>query len=244
MQHCGGGDRRVGRARSRKPVAQRPHCRDGGKACTVQAVRRGRCGPSCLDNHDTDQPSRSSVRSRRCTADQLEDLAAPRVVSRSERRLRERLTSRYVHDDQARHRDRGARRAHECRAGVPRNCPTSASSSPRIGAAGSAIIRLLRQVSRTLSPPSKRRPVARRRLPDHPPVDRGEHQSPRVTGSLSRRSPAPMFHRSQRAPLLERRLYRDRWPTRRSWFPSPIPTPMWTPLESRKHAAVVATGRK
>src|SRR6476620_9545193 len=217
-----------------------------GKAALFKRFAGVDAWPVCLDTQDTDQiveivcalaPVYGGIN--------LEDIAAPRCFE-IERRLRERLDIPVFHDDQHGTAIVVLAALMNALRVVDKKLPDLRVVISGVGAAGSAIIRLLQaQGVQDIVAAGRKGVLARdEHYPD--PTRRwiAQNTNPRgVTGSLQRALADADVFIGVSAPRL---LDGDDIATmadRAIVFALSNPDPEVDPLEARKHAAVVATGR-
>jgi malate dehydrogenase (oxaloacetate-decarboxylating) len=217
-----------------------------GKAALFKRFADVDAWPVCLDTQDTDQiveivcalaPVYGGVN--------LEDIAAPRCFE-IEARLRERLDIPVFHDDQHGTAIVVLAALTNALRVVDKKLPDVRIAVSGVGAAGTAIIRLLQAQGARDIVACDRRGVLRRGQAGADPMRQwiAENTNPRgVTGSLKESLADADVFIGVSAPRL---LDGDDIATmadRAIVFALANPDPEVDPLEARKHAAVVATGR-
>jgi malate dehydrogenase (oxaloacetate-decarboxylating) len=217
-----------------------------GKAALFKRFADVDAWPVCLDTQDTDQiveivcalaPVYGGIN--------LEDIAAPRCFE-IERRLRERLDIPVFHDDQHGTAIVVLAALMNALRVVNKKLPDLRVVISGVGAAGSAIIRLLQAQGVQDIVAAGRKGVLSRDEEHADPTRRwiAENTNPRgVTGSLKQAlTDADVFIGVSAPRLLDGEDIAT-MADRAIVFALSNPDPEVDPLEARKHAAVVATGR-
>ena len=202
-----------------------------GKAALFKRFADVDAWPVCLDTQDADQiveivcalaPVYGGVN--------LEDIAAPRCFE-IERRLRERLDIPVFHDDQHGTAIVVLAALMNALRVVHKKLPDLRVVISGVGAAGSAIIRILQaQGVQDIVAAGRNGVLSRDKTTPIRPAG-GSRRTPIPAASPApsgRRSPTPMSSSESARPGCWTATTSPRWPTGRSCSPSPIPTPRWT----------------